>query len=124
MKKFITQIFILLGLVFVLLLPYFVFAAAPNPVKRLNDMQPATGYAAATEYSIAEIVGYIVNSVVVILGMIFTGLIVYAGYNWMTAAGDEGKVRKAGDTIRQAIIGLIILAGSWAIYLFIFDQLI
>jgi hypothetical protein len=47
----------------------------------------------------------------------------YAGYNWMTAAGDEQKVEKAKDTITRAIIGIIITVSAYAITYFIFKYL-
>ena len=44
----------------------------------------------------------------------------YAGYHWMTARGEEEKVEKAKDTIQRAIVGIIInyvkkddVAGTW-----------
>ena len=42
----------------------------------------------------------------------------------MTARGEEEKVEKAKDTITRAIIGLIIVVGAYAIWSFIFSNLI
>jgi len=67
--------------------------------------------------------GLLVKTFLSLLGVIFIGLIIYAGYNWMTAGGDEAKVTKAKDTIRYAIIGLIIIIGSYSIWDFIFNKL-
>jgi len=53
------------------------------------------------------------------LGIIFIILILYGGYTWMTAAGDEQKLGKAKDTITRAIIGLILVAGSFAVWQFV-----
>ncbi|MBI4812328.1 hypothetical protein HY798_02695 [Candidatus Falkowbacteria bacterium] len=58
------------------------------------------------------------------LGVIFIILMLYAGYNWMTASGEEEKVTKAKDTIWRAIIGLIITIGSYAIWDFILNNFI
>jgi hypothetical protein len=58
-----------------------------------------------------------------LLGIIFVILMIYAGYNWMTAAGDEKKVEKAKDTIQRAIIGLIITVAAYAITYFVFSAL-
>ena len=35
-------------------------------------------------------------------------MLVWAGYSYMTAGGDEGKVSKATKTLTNAIIGLVI----------------
>jgi hypothetical protein len=75
-------------------------------------------------YRMAEIIGTSINAVLGLIGTIFLVLMIYAGYNWMTARGDEEKVTKAKDTITRAIIGLIIVVGSYAIWGFIFSKLI
>jgi cytochrome bd-type quinol oxidase subunit 2 len=65
----------------------------------------------------------IISAFLSILGVIFVILIIIAGYNWMTAAGDEQKVTKAKDTIRRAIIGLIIIVAAYAITYFVFTSM-
>ena len=82
------------------------------------------GYAPISETNdLTIIIGTIVNSVFSLLGIIFIVLMLYAGYNWMTAAGDETKLTRAKDIIRRAIIGLIVTASSYAIWWFIFSKL-
>jgi len=58
-----------------------------------------------------------------LLGIIFIILMIYAGYNWMTAQGEEEKVTKAKTTIQRAIIGLIIVVSAYAITAFVFKSL-
>ncbi|MCK5060942.1 hypothetical protein KAR28_00160 [Candidatus Parcubacteria bacterium] len=124
MVKTIKHVLILACLVIILLLPYLVFAGDAEPLSALKDIREESGYAEATKYTISEIVGLIVNSFLGLLGIIFTTLMLYSGYNWMTAAGDEAKLTKAKETIRRAIIGLVITVGSYAIYLFIYTKLL
>ena len=50
--------------------------------------------------------------------------IIYAGYNWMTAQGEEEKVSKAKDTIQRAVIGLIVTIAAYAISYWVFYVLI
>lgn len=59
-----------------------------------------------------------------LLGMIAVSLIVYAGYHWLTARGNEEKVRKAQDTLRQAIWGLIIVLAAYSISYFLIGYLL
>ncbi|MEA3449802.1 MAG: hypothetical protein U9Q85_02390 [Patescibacteria group bacterium] len=118
MKKKYKQIFILIFLIAVLLLPYFVFAQ--TPLVGLEGVRGPAGYAKTTETSMAGMVGTVINAFLSILGVIFLVLTLFAGYSWMTAGGDEAKVDKAKNTIGRAIIGLIITVSSWAIYNFIF----
>jgi predicted acyltransferase len=57
------------------------------------------------------------------LGIIFVGLMVFTGYIWMTAQGDEQKVTKAKDTLQMAIIGLVIVLAAYSITYFVFKGL-
>ena len=41
----------------------------------------------------------------------------------MTAGGDEAKVTKAKETLRRAIIGLMIIIAAYAITVFVFKAL-
>lgn len=69
------------------------------------------------------IIGRIINVFLGLLGVIFLGLLLYAGFTWMTSNGDEEKIRKAQGTIKNAVIGLIIIASAWAITAFILNAL-
>lgn len=123
MKKNIKQLLILLFILVVLILPYFVFAQTA-PLDTLKKVQPESGYEEVDEFTIAEVLGYAVNTLLSILGIIFIIMIVYGGYHYMTAGGDESKVEKSRKTIQRAIIGLIILVSSYAIWFFIYDKFI
>ena len=132
-KKVILPLFFVICLIILLVIPYFVFAdpfdttlEATNPtLKKLKSVGDAGGYQAnVSETTFAETLGKIVNAALSLLGVIFVILIVLAGYNWMTAAGDEAKVTKAKESIRRAIIGFIIVASAFAIYNFIFVHLL
>ncbi len=60
--------------------------------------------------------------IVVVLGFlaaIFLALTVYAGFRYMTAAGNEDQVKKAIAQIRDSVIGLLIVLASWALTYFI-----
>ncbi|MFH1773025.1 MAG: hypothetical protein ABH818_01560 [Patescibacteria group bacterium] len=70
-----------------------------------------------------SIIATVIKAVLSFLGVVFLILIIYAGFTWMTAGGDEEKINKAKDTIQRAIIGLIIILCSYAITIFIFGKL-
>lgn len=126
MKKKIKNILILLYIVIVLILPYFVFAQ--SPLNTLQKIQPNSGFTEvnndADGNNLAVNAGRIVKVFFSLLGIIFIVLMLYAGYHWMTAAGDQGKIEKAQNTIRRAIIGLVITVGSYAISNFVIYKLL
>ncbi len=65
--------------------------------------------------NIESIVGTGIRTVLTLVGLIFLILMVYAGFLWMTARGDEAKIDKAKEIISAALIGLIVVLGAYAI---------
>ncbi len=53
-----------------------------------------------------------------LLAVIF---IVYAGFLWLTAAGNEKQVEKAKQVISAAVIGMIVILLAWAIVAFVLN---
>ncbi|MFH1427888.1 MAG: pilin [Patescibacteria group bacterium] len=80
-----------------------------------------TGFAGGE--GIGAIMATVIQAFLSLLGIIFLFLILIAGYNWMTASGDEEKITKAKVTINRAIIGLIIVISAYAITYFVFNHL-
>lgn len=70
-----------------------------------------------------EFVAKIVQNVLIFVGTIFFLLTLYAGISWMLAQGSSEKVNKAKGILTTAIIGLIIVAASYAISTFVFSKL-
>ena len=54
-----------------------------------------------------------------LLGIIAVILIIYAGFQWMTAAGDANKVGSAKSLLINAAIGLVIILSAYAIAEFV-----
>jgi len=129
MKNHLKVLMSLIFMVAMLILPYFIFVQATNTdsgmLDRLNSVAETGGYVTdATSAGLPIIIGMIIQAVLGLLGAIFIILMVYAGYTWMIAAGNEPKIEKAKDMIQAAIIGLIIVLASWAIWVFIFANFI
>jgi hypothetical protein len=68
---------------------------------------------------IPVIVGNTVNVLLGAFGSLFLALIIWGGFQYMTAQGDEPKVKKAQETIKNAIIGMVIVTASYAIATFV-----
>ena len=65
----------------------------------------------------------IINVVLGIIGVFLLVLLVYGGYIWMNARGNEEEVKKAKRIIQGAIIGLIIILASYGITWYVFDYM-
>ncbi len=66
------------------------------------------------------IVAVIIRASLAFLGIIFVVMIMYAGFLWMTAGGEEDKVSTAKKLISNGVIGLAIIMTAYSITYFIF----
>ncbi|MBU2415607.1 hypothetical protein KKH86_00040 [Patescibacteria group bacterium] len=87
----------------------------------LNETGNNTGHKAIilSNKSPAEIAGLAIKIFIALLGIIFLGLMIYGGYIWMTARGNDQDVEKAKNTIVSATIGLIIVLVAYAVTAYI-----
>lgn len=83
----------------------------------------AAPYSPTTTVPLEERIGEIISIFLGFLGVIFLILMIYAGFNWMTAGGEEEKITKARNTIRAAILGLLIVISAYALSVFIIENL-
>ena len=68
--------------------------------------------------SIINIVQYILG----FLGLIAVLIVLYGGFQWMTAAGNEERVTSARATLTAGLIGLVIILAAYALAQFVIDQ--
>lgn len=71
--------------------------------------------------SITTLAGRVVGTALSMIGVLFFILMIYGGFLWMTAHGNETQTTKAKDTIIAASIGMIIVLASYAITTFVFQ---
>lgn len=89
----------------------------------LNASGSQAGFDVKTPDQLPIIIGTVIKTALGIVGVVFLVLMVYAGYTWMIARGDEGKVEKAKDTMVNCIIGIVIVVGAYAITSFLVSHL-
>lgn len=89
----------------------------PAPVASVMGCNSNTDTEPAKDFS-STVVG-IVNGIVGVLGLVAVIFIIVGGVQYMTSAGDAGKLEKAKKTILYAVIGLIICALAFAIVNFV-----
>lgn len=77
----------------------------------------------ASASSLPVIVGSIISTLLSLVGVLLLCYLIYAGFLWMTAGGDKSKVSEATTTIRNTIIGLVIIMAAFAIADFVLTQL-
>ena len=85
------------------------FGGEGSPLKTVKEK------AGFEEQNVGVISGRVINVALSLVGLIFLILMVYAGYLWMTARGEEAKITKAQDIIKGTVIGLILVLSAYAI---------
>jgi hypothetical protein len=68
---------------------------------------------------LASLIGSILRAALGLVGTIFLLLMLYAGFQWMTARGDSKKVEDAKKLITGAIVGVLIIASAYAVTSFV-----
>ncbi len=109
--------------------PFAAFAAsAASPLDQSNAdsyLNRVAGTAGIKgEKKLPEVIGSIINVALSMLGLVFLGLALYAGFKWMTAQGDSKAVDEAQGTLKNAVIGMIITVSAYALSTFIMSQLL
>jgi hypothetical protein len=74
--------------------------------------------------SIQSIIVFVINAVLGLLGVIFLVLILYAGFLWMTAGGNDEQVGKAKKLLTNSIIGVVVIVAAYAISYFVLTAII
>ena len=123
MKKIIITLAGLLGLLVMTAVP--AYAKIDLGIEKTKEAAGVAGYDAVgtTETTLAQNIGAVIRGILTISGVVFTALIFYAGYLWMTARGDEGNVEKAKNIIETSIVGLIIALASFGITSFVMKSI-
>lgn len=65
--------------------------------------------AAGKPRTFIQILGLYTNGIIGLLGLIFLVLIIWGGFKWMTAQGNEEQVSRAKKVIVNAALGLSIV---------------
>ena len=103
--------------------------AADNPFgttaqnQYLGAVQGQSGLV-GTGDSLPGMIGRIINIALSFLGIVLLFYLIYGGFKWMTAGGESKGVDEAKTMIRNAIIGMIIIAASYAISAFVVTRLV
>lgn len=82
------------------------------------------GRAGVENRDISTFVGEIINALLGLTGLIFFILMVYGGFLWMTARGEEDRTKKAKTLIISAVIGVIVIVAAYALTNFLFTKLL
>lgn len=89
----------------------------------LNKTGMEAGYSDSTKEP-EIIIGQVIQAILSLLGVVFLGLMIFAGITWLTAQGDEQKALKAKKIIEESISGIVIVLAAYAITYFVINYFI
>ncbi len=69
--------------------------------------------------ALASIIVTIWRAAITLGGLALLVMLIVGSLEWITAGGDKGKIQAARDRITQSVIGMLVLAGTVAISVFI-----
>ncbi|MBI5230521.1 MAG: hypothetical protein HY981_04465 [Candidatus Magasanikbacteria bacterium] len=95
--------------------------AAADINKQLDTAGKSTGL---KNQDPRQTVAYIIYVSLSLLGMVFVGLVVYAGFLWLTAGGEEDKIKTAKGLITNGVIGIAIVLSAYGISRLVFNYLL
>ena len=85
--------------------------AATNVLAIEADIDVGRGY--ATNFS--TLFSSLLNVVMLIAALLVFGFLIMGGIEWITSGGDKGKAENARNKLTAAVIGLVVIAASYAI---------
>ncbi|MFA6522002.1 MAG: hypothetical protein WCT24_00160 [Patescibacteria group bacterium] len=86
----------------------------------LDSIQGASGL---SSMDLPVFIGNIIYVLLSFLGVVFLVFVIYAGFLWMTAAGNADNTKKAKTLLMQAVIGLVIILAAYAITSFVMSTI-
>ena len=72
--------------------------------------------------SLPGLIGNVLGTALSLVGVLFFALMLFGGVTWMLAHGNAEQEKKALNTIVAAIIGILIVLGSYALTTFVFKS--
>ncbi len=88
----------------------------------LNASSAKAGYEDRNT-TVEQYIANIINIILSLLGVIFLAFTIYGGLIWMTAQGNEERVKKARELITESVIGVVIVLAAYAIAYFVLKNL-
>jgi hypothetical protein len=84
---------------------------APRRNLAVTPIQIPRGFAV----DFTDLINAVLSWVMVVTALLVFFYLIWGGFDWITSGGDKGKTEKARSKIMAAVIGLIIVAASYAV---------
>ncbi len=86
-----------------------------------DDFSDATGLGTA---DLKETIGNLIRVALSFLGVVAVCIVLYGGFKWMTAGGNDEKVGEAKRLMISGLVGLAIIMSAYAITSFVISSVL
>lgn len=120
-KKFLCAVLIFFSLLNICFVSRVLAAPADGGLgKDIGDQLNAAGTGTGIKEPVDPrvTVMLIIRTLLRLLGVIMVCLMLYAGFLWMTAGGNDSQIEHAQSLIKNAVIGLLVILMSYSITVF------
>jgi len=90
----------------------------------LDTTAKGSGYTTEANPDPGQVLTKVIETFLTFLGVLFLGLMIYGGFTWMTAKGNQQKVDKAKSIITNSIIGLVVIMAAYGLTMYIANYLV
>ncbi|KKU89223.1 MAG: hypothetical protein UY18_C0002G0036 [Microgenomates group bacterium GW2011_GWF2_47_9] len=73
----------------------------------------------AINTDLGSFISHVFSAIIIVAAIAAFIYMIYGGFQWVMSGGEKDKIKEARDKITQAIIGLTVVAATWAIFLLI-----
>ncbi len=92
-----------------------------------SNLSNAFGAGLQAPPGFADTIGQLINSlltfVMLISALLVLFFIIWGAFEWITSGGDKGKIDQARQKIIAAVVGIIVVASTYAIFLLVINFL-
>jgi len=97
-------------------------AGAVNVFQQCSNNPDSQVCAAANNDNASSLIKNVINTLLIVLGMIAVIMIVIGGIRYTTSHGDSSQTKAARETILYSVVGLVVAIMSYAIVNFVVAQ--
>lgn len=93
----------------------------------ITDADLGIGYGSATGLSNSDprlVAARVIRVAMSLLGILAVAILIFAGFTWMTAGGNDEKIGEAKKWMFAGVIGLALILSAYAVATFVVSQLV
>ena len=99
------------------------FLVLGTSVALAEGLVPCEGADDCNFAKLIEMANKVIKELILLGTSVFAIMFIYAGFQYLTAAGDTGKISSAHKVFTSALYGFIIMLSAWLLISFILTSL-